>query len=175
MPGWKRFTGFFLLGMAILFLDFLSKGYVYHVLSYGLPFKNHGFGLPWPIFTDFFGIDFSIDLAMNRGMALGLMANLHPYLFVLRIIIVVGLLIYLLFFNKDKAAEFPLVLIAAGAIGNIIDFFLYGSVVDFLHFKFWNYHFFIFNFADVCITVGVVLLIALSIFRKKKPVVIPND
>ena len=167
MSGWKRVAGLIFLGMLILFLDFFAKGYVYHVLSYGLPF-NRGHLLPWPIFSNFLGINLSIDLALNKGMAWGMMAHFHPYLFIVRVAIIAALFVYLFFFNKDRAAQIPLVFIAAGALGNIVDFILYGFVIDFLHFNFWGYDFPIFNFSDSFITLGVIWLLALSLFRKRK-------
>jgi len=152
------------LGLVLLFLDFWSKSYIYNVLPHirgphgGIPVFSHFLG----------GIDFSINLAFNRGAAWGLFADMQIPLLCFRIAVVLALLVYLIFFNKNRQMLVPLVLIITGAIGNIVDFFLYGSVVDFLLFTFWGWHFPLFNLADSMITIGVVLLLALSLFSKKK-------
>jgi signal peptidase II len=66
--------------------------------------------------------------------------------------------------------RFSLGLIWGGAMGNFIDRVFYRQVVDFIDVEkipFWNYHFpYIFNLADSCITVGLVLLIVISLFDK---------
>ncbi len=159
-----RAAGLLLLGLVLLLTDFVSKAYVYHLLSsYGLS------AVDLTVFRDWFGIDFMITLAMNRGAAWGFFSNFQILLLVLRIVMIVGMFIYLFFFNQRFSQAIPFVMIIAGALGNVVDFFLYGSVVDFLHFNLWGYHFPVFNFADSCITLGVFwLLIATSLRRKGK-------
>ena len=53
-------------------------------------------------------------------------------------------------------------LIAVGALGNIVDYSLYGHVIDFFHFTFWGYSFPVFNWADSYITVGLFFFLLLS-------------
>ncbi len=163
---YSRIAGFIVLGMMALFLDFVSKAYVYNIL----PFQASCEGsrcLDIPIFYNFFGIDFLISLAQNKGAAWGLFQNFQVPLLILRIAVILCIFIYLFFLNKNPRIIFPLVLITAGATGNVVDFFLYGFVVDFFHFNFWGYHFPIFNFADICITIGVCLLFLIGLFSKK--------
>lgn len=120
-----------------------------------------------PIFKNFLGgIDFSLNLALNRGAAWGFFSEFQMPLLILRIIIVCALLIYLFFINVQKNMCFPLVLIITGAIGNITDFFLYGSVVDFFLVTFWGWHFPLFNLADSLITIGVIIILFLTFFDK---------
>ena len=69
---------------------------------------------------------------------------------------------------REAAARSPLVRlafggIAGGAIGNIVDRFHYGSVVDFIDLRWWP----VFNVADSCITIGVVLLVLSSMGRER--------
>ncbi len=69
---------------------------------------------------------------------------------------------------RDAAAQSPLVRLAfggivGGAIGNIIDRFHYGYVVDFIDLRWWP----VFNVADSCITVGVALLVISSMLRER--------
>ena len=64
---------------------------------------------------------------------------------------------------RDAATESPLVCVAFGAIGNIVDRFHYGFVVDFIDLRWWP----VFNVADSCITIGVGLLLLSSLARER--------
>lgn len=79
--------------------------------------------------------------------------------------LIAGLCVYLFCFNRDSSWQIPLILIIAGAVGNVADFFLYGHVVDMLHFVFWGYDFPIFNVADSAISIGIGLLFVISWFK----------
>ena len=116
------------------------------------------------IMPDWFGITFSLNYVTNTGAAWGFFGGFPGLLFGLRTAIIAALIWYL-FKSKSK---FPLWLIAAGAIGNAIDYCLYGHVIDFLHFTFWGYSFPIFNIADSCITIGVLSLLLFSRRGKKQ-------
>lgn len=151
-----------LLGLSLLFFDFVSKAYIYHVFPYWRE------GLALPVFHNVLGIDFAINLAFNRGAAWGVFANFQTFLLIVRILLIFGLFVYLFFFNRSSTSRLPLVLILAGAIGNVVDFFLYGFVIDFFQFNLWGYHFPVFNLADTWITIGVAWLFILSFFKKKQ-------
>ncbi|MCH9627664.1 MAG: Lipoprotein signal peptidase [Chlamydiales bacterium] len=160
-------AGLVFLGLSVLLLDFLSKAYVYHVL----PFYDACTGLRCyeiPVFNNFLGVDFSIGLAFNRGAAWGMFANFQIVLLVIRMGVILGMLVYLFFLNQNRAADVPLVLIVSGAIGNVVDFFLYGFVIDFLQFNFWGYRFAVFNLADTAITIGVVGLFIVALCTRYK-------
>lgn len=124
-----------------------------------------------PIFANFFGISFSLNYVINTGAAWGLFAGHPGLLFALRTLIILGLASYLLFFQKgDGLPKFPTWLIVTGAVGNVIDYILYGHVIDFFHFTFWGRSFPVFNLADSYITLGVVgLLFARSIHKTPQP------
>jgi signal peptidase II len=158
------------LGMALLFSDFVTKAYVYHLLSCHDPTGIRCVEIP--VFYDFFGVDFLISLAVNKGAAWGFFADFQMALLIIRILVILGIFTYLFFFNQNLRIVPPFVLVLAGAIGNVVDFFLYGSVVDFLHFNLWGYHFPIFNLADTWITLGVAWLLLVGLFTRKKNVTI---
>ncbi|MFZ0564596.1 MAG: signal peptidase II [Chlamydiales bacterium] len=163
---YARGAGFLFLGLSILFLDFFTKAYVYNIL----PFYDSYAGLPSgeiEVFRNFLGIDFFIALTTNSGAAWGMFADFKSILLVVRILVILGLLVYLFFLNKSRSADLPLVFIISGALGNVIDFFLYGHVIDFLHFNLWGYHFPVFNVADSSITIGSVLFFVTALFFKK--------
>lgn len=166
MKSYLRFISFLLLGMLLLFGDFYSKAWCYHLLPAAeIPlYPSHK---EIVVFQDFLGVDFFITLTMNKGAAWGILSSFQLPLLSLRILVALALLIYLLFFLRDKKKALPLFLILVGAVGNVIDFFLYGSVVDFLHFNLWGYHFPVFNVADSLISIGVFCLFFLLLFEKK--------
>ena len=152
--------------LLLLFIDFFTKAYVYYllpVMNYKNIYPYGGLG----IFQNVLGIDFSICLTINRGAAWGLLADFQIFLLIIRMLVIVGMIFYLGFINKDKRAIAPLFLLIAGAIGNVIDYFLYGFVIDFFQFNLWGYHFPVFNVADIAITTGVVWLFLVACFHKR--------
>ncbi len=137
---------------AIAWIPPMTKG--------GYPFGGLG------IFSDFLGISFSLNYVVNTGAAYGLFPGHPSLLFALRAAIILGLLVYLILFNKSARGAFPLWLVVTGAIGNALDFVLYGHVIDFFHFTFWGRSFPVFNFADSYITIGVFFLLIAESFKK---------
>lgn len=120
------------------------------------------------LFQNFLGIEFSLSHATNTGAAWGMLGS-HPFfLIILRLFLIVGLFVYMLFYNRQRSWQPFLALILAGAIGNVIDFFLYGHVVDMLHVVLWGYDFPVFNVADLAISIGVISLFILTLFDTRK-------
>ncbi|MBA2728316.1 MAG: signal peptidase II [Parachlamydiaceae bacterium] len=155
--------------LLILSIDFLTKfwtnanlplmGYAYPVYPYG--------GIP--VFSNFLGIEFSISHLINHGAAWGMLSGYQDLLLIARICLIGGMLLYLFYFNQVKEFRFPLALVILGAIGNIIDYFVYGHVVDMLHFVLWGYDFPVFNVADSAVTIGIFwLLIASSLQERQR-------
>ena len=106
----------------------------------------------------------------NRGAAFGMLQNMTTILSVVTAISCL-IILYLLFAyrNHDFLSYAACVLIAAGGIGNLVDRILRGFVVDFISVSFFPP---VFNFADCCVTVGVVFALAhllrLEMRHKKK-------
>lgn len=149
-----KIRGKFWIFSSLLAMDVVSKMAALHWVA-PLRFGGYPFG-GVPIFSDFLGISFSLNTVFNTGAAWGLFAGNPGFLFGARAAIVIGLGLYLYFFHRPMFKMVSLWLVAVGAIGNAIDYILYGHVVDFLHFVFWGYSFPIFNLADCCITLGVI-------------------
>ena len=101
------------------------------------------------------GITCSLNYVVNSGAAWGMFAGHAGALFAFRTLIILGLLFFV-------PKRLPIWLVVAGAIGNAIDYCLYGHVIDFIHFTFWGYSFPIFNVADSCITIGILSLLLLG-------------
>jgi signal peptidase II len=141
----------------LLVLDMVSKVGAIHWIP-PLQWGSYPFG-GIPLFSDVFGISFSLNTIVNTGAAWGLFSGYPGLLFVLRTALVLGLGVYLYMFHRPLTKMASLWLVAVGAIGNAIDYLLYGHVIDFFHFVFWGYSFPIFNLADSYITLGVIALL----------------
>jgi signal peptidase II len=152
--------------LAILGIDVALKMYAHHNIA---PMRWSSVMYPYggiAIFQNFLGIDFSLNYVSNKGAAWGMFAGFQEYLLYFRFLIMGVIFVYL--FNKKLSffSRFALALILTGAIGNVIDFFVYGHVVDMFLFSFWGYLFPVFNIADSAIFCGVALLVLHSIFEK---------
>ena len=114
---------------------------------------------------------FNLVHVRNTGGAFGIFGGerggLGSLLFVVVSLIAVGCV--LVFFIKtredEKMISLSLSLVLGGAIGNLIDRFRYGEVVDFLDFYFRSYHWPAFNIADSVICIGIGLM-ALELLRR---------
>ena len=109
-------------------------------------------------------------LVWNTGIAFGLFSFSNEFtynLFTILIILVNLIIIYLAIVTKDFRRYFFL-LILGGSFGNLFDRLFYGSVPDFIDFHIGNFHWFIFNIADIFITVGVICLILAELLYKKE-------
>lgn len=153
-----------LIGFVVLLVDQTTKYFSYAFLSgksgFSPVFPYGGIGL----FQDFLGIDFSLNYMTNTGAAWGFLGQYQVLLMGFRILLIGGLILYFLRFNKESNLQIPLMLIISGAIGNVVDYFVYGHVIDMFHFVLGGYDFPVFNFADTAITCGVILIAILSLF-----------
>lgn len=151
-----------LIGLFIILADQFSK---YLTVTY-LPVQHHSFQTyPYGgigVFKNFMGIEFSLNHMTNTGAAWGLLGDHQIPLMVFRICLIMGLLFYLSRSNPYPSWQIPFVMVIAGAASNVIDFFVYGHVIDMFHFVLWGYDFPVFNIADSAISVGIFLLFFLS-------------
>ena len=111
----------------------------------------------------------NIYLVWNTGIAFGLFSfsnEITYHLFTALIILINLIIIYLIIVTKDFRKYFFL-LILGGSFGNLFDRLYYGSVPDFVDFHIGNFHWFIFNIADIFITMGVICLILAELIYKK--------
>ncbi len=114
------------------------------------------------------GIDFAITHVVNKGAAWGAFASLQEYVLYARILIIGGLITYLFFIKAEPFRKLCLTLIATGAIGNVVDYFVYGHVIDMFYFIFWGYSYPVFNIADSAIFCGIACLLLQSVLLKTK-------
>ena len=152
----KFFINFFII-LFIFGLDRISKFYVI--------FQNEK-NLSSNLFTSKF---LNINLIWNDGIAFGLFSfDEKMYYNILTVLILIITLVILWMITKTKGLEkFAFLMIFGGSLGNVFDRIFYSSVPDFIDFHINNFHWFIFNVADIFITAGVIMLIMLEIFKKK--------
>lgn len=111
---------------------------------------------------------FSLTYVENRGAAFGIMQGSLSFLSIITTIIIIGLIIYyrkLGNTREDRFTKIALVLILAGAMGNLIDRVFRNFVVDMFQFTFINFP--VFNVADMYVVFGCGLMILVALFLVK--------
>ena len=112
----------------------------------------------------------NLVLVWNSGIAFGLLSfdQSEIYNLITIFIIFINLfIVYLIIKLKDIRAYFFLIVLG-GSLGNLFDRIYYSAVLDFIDISFKNFHWFIFNVADIFITLGVFCLIYVEIIKKNK-------
>ncbi len=120
--------------------------------------------------SDLFSSKFlNINLIWNEGIAFGLMSFEQSFYYniLTLLIFVITLVIIFLMFKSNGIEKLSYSMIIGGSFGNIADRLYYSAVPDFIDISINNFHWFIFNVADIFITIGVILLIILEFFKKK--------
>lgn len=119
-----------------------------------------------PVITNFF----NLTHVTNDGMAFGINFPFGIYIFTTISLIFTIFLFWYLWTIKDSGIVIRtgVALIIAGAVGNLIDRIFLGEVVDFLDFMIGNYHWYVFNFADSYVTVGMGFILYDSFFLEPK-------
>lgn len=97
---------------------------------------------------------FYLTLVKNKGAAFGIFKDFNLLLIVISLTAIILIFINLKKLYLNSKFKIPLILILAGAIGNLIDRLRYGYIIDFLDFRIWP----VFNIADSSITIGAILL-----------------
>ena len=113
----------------------------------------------------------NINLIWNEGIAFGLFSfdqnNLYNILTVIISIIIV--IIFKMIIESNGIKKYSLIFIFGGALGNLFDRIYYRAVPDFIDFHVEEFHWFVFNVADIFITIGVIIMILFEIvFNNKK-------
>ena len=110
---------------------------------------------------------FSLTYVLNDGAAFSLFAS-RIYLLILIAIICLFFIIYELKNNlDDRVLSIGYSLVLAGLLGNFLDRLIDGYIIDYLSFKILGYNYPIFNFADILIVVGIVIVIIKEILKER--------
>ena len=112
----------------------------------------------------------NVNLIWNDGIAFGLFSfeKSNLYNFLTLIIIAIIFLIIFMTAKAEGIKKYSLLMILGGAIGNVFDRLFNRAVPDFIDFHIGNFHWFIFNIADVFITIGVIFMILIEIIGNNK-------
>ena len=144
--------------LSIFFFDRFTKIYLINLQSTGTDIDFYIFP-----FLNFY-------LIWNTGIGFGLVAmetNIYYHILTSIIVIInIGLVFFLI---KSKGIHVYLIaLIIGGSLGNLFDRIYYYAVPDFIDLHLGDYHWFIFNVADIFITVGIIGLILIELLKKEK-------
>ena len=144
--------------LLIFFIDRVTKFYL-------LNLQNEGIDI------DFYINPFlNLYLVWNTGIGFGLAAmETNIYYHVLTAIITIVNIVLIFFLIKSKGIyAYLIAIIIGGSLGNLFDRIYYYAVPDFIDLHIGNYHWFIFNIADIFITVGIIGLISIELLKREK-------
>ena len=154
----KIFFSYSLVFIAVFLIDRISKLYVVNLAN------NIGY------------VDIQINnylnifLIWNTGIGFGLLSldNNIFYSIITLIILLINLFIIYLILKSDRLRSFLFLLVLGGSCGNLFDRIYYSAVPDFIDLNYKGFHWFIFNVADIFISIGLICLIFIEILDYKK-------
>ena len=153
----KQFILNFIIIFFIFFLDRISKIYILNLA------ENQGI------------IDITINpflniiLVWNSGIGFGLFQfdERFAYNLITILILIINFVIIYLLLNSEKFHKILFAMILGGSFGNLYDRIYYSAVPDFIDLNYNGYHWFVFNVADIFISIGIFALIFHEVFGKK--------
>ena len=142
----------------IFILDRLSKLYILKLVE-----NNNSVDIYVNSFLNLY-------LVWNKGIAFGLLSFNESYFYNLITILIalVTFVIFIMIYRSNNFNVYFLLFIIGGSLGNLFDRLYYTAVPDFIDFHINNIHWFIFNVADIFISIGVICLIFVEIFFNKE-------
>ena len=155
-----NFKKFFLYSTIVIFifiLDRISKLYILNSVEINNEVNIYIFSF------------LKLYLIWNKGIAFGLFSFEQNsfYNFITILIIVINLIILIMIIKSNDIKSYFLMFILGGSSGNLFDRLYYSAVPDFIDFHINDFHWFIFNVADVFISVGVICLVIVEFFFNK--------
>jgi len=154
----KKFYLNLLIVLIIFFFDRITKKII-------ISLTQENFGQP--IFSSEY---LNISLVWNQGIAFGLFSFSESYTYNI-LTILITLVVFIIFYmiiKNDGFKKFSLIMIVGGALGNLYDRIFFSAVPDFFDFHVGNFHWFIFNIADIFITIGVIFMILFEFIDNNK-------
>ena len=144
--------------LLVLALDRISKILILNIL------ENDG---KIDIYVNSF---ISLFLVWNKGIGFGLFSfdQNHIYNGITLFIFIINLIIVYLIYKEKTPKTYFLAIILGGSSGNLFDRYYYSAVPDFIDLNYKGYHWFIFNVADIFITLGIICLILAEFLNYKK-------
>ena len=144
--------------LTIFFLDRATKIYLINLQASGIDIDFYVNSL------------LNIYLVWNTGIGFGLISLESNIFYHLLSFVIFSINLVLIFFlTKSKGSNtYLLTLIIGGSLGNLFDRLYYYAVPDFIDIHIRNFHWFVFNVADIFITIGIIGIIILELFKSKK-------
>ena len=153
----KKFFLSFLIIVIIFSFDRISKLYILNLAEA----ENY-----LDIYLNSF---LNFHLIWNTGIGFGLLSSdSNYYHLVTFLIIIINIIIIIMIIKSDDYKFFLLLMILGGSLGNLFDRIWYNAVPDFIDLHYNNFHWFIFNVADIFITIGILCLIFVELFLNNK-------
>ena len=153
----KKIIIYFSILVTIFFLDRVSKLYILNIFE-----KEN--------VVDIYVNNFlNIILIWNSGIGFGLLSfdSSVIYNFVTMLIVLINIVILYLALKSNNLKGYLFIIILGGSLGNLFDRIYYSAVPDFIDLNYNNFHWFVFNVADIFITVGIMCLILVELFFNK--------
>ncbi len=112
----------------------------------------------------------NLYLVWNTGIGFGLFSSnsILVYNLITALIFIINCVIIYIIYSEKNVKSYLFALILGGSVGNMFDRLYYSAVPDFIDFNFKGYHWFIFNVADIFITLGIICLILAELINYKK-------
>ena len=112
----------------------------------------------------------NLYLIWNKGIAFGLLSFDHNTVYNIITVIIAAIIfiILILIVKSDGIKRYILLFVLGGALGNLFDRIYYSAVPDFIDLHIKEFHWFVFNVADIFITIGIICLIFVELFYNKK-------
>ena len=155
---YKKYITYLLLFTIIFALDRITKIYILNLAEI-----NNTLDIYITSFLNFY-------LIWNKGIAFGLFSfdqNI-VYDFITFFIALITAIIFIIAIKSADFKGYLFMVIFSGSVGNLFDRFYFSAVPDFIDFHINDFHWFIFNVADIFISLGVICLIFVEIFFKKE-------
>ena len=154
----KKFTLSFFIILICFILDRVSKVYVISLFT-----KTN--------FNDIIYVNSYLNfiLLWNKGIAFGLLQSeqIFYHLITAVIFLVIFFICFLILKSEKKWEIIYFSMIAGGALGNFVDRIYYNAVPDFIDLHYGEFHWFTFNVADMCITIGIIFYLIFDMFKFK--------
>ena len=154
----KNFFFYSIIVVLIFLIDRISKIYVINYTKeiFDISIYNSKF--------------LNVTLIWNEGIAFGLFSQGNVFFYNILTALIIFISIGVLFFSVmyQGLKRYALICIFGGSLGNLYDRISYSAVPDFIDFHINEFHWFVFNVADIFITIGIIGLIIVELFKAKK-------
>ena len=154
----KQFILNFIIIFFVFFLDRISKIYILNLA------ENQ------EIIDITINPFLNIILVWNSGIGFGFLQFEESIIYnlITILILIINFVIIYLLFHSDNLQKILFSMILGGSFGNFYDRIYYSAVPDFIDLNYNGYHWFVFNVADIFISIGILSLIFIELFRKNK-------